>query len=137
MQVKMKSCWRILMNPWYWDEIAKCMQNVCTKRSWKWVIAHRELLDERTQTLFIMTSFEGIYNLGIQIRNMKMVFNIHGTWRRVIFEKLMMMIYDFFYSAKSLSRPYNIVQKSLRRLKIFYTMTKRLSRIKKIINFHH
>ena len=34
--------------------------------------------------------------VGIQIRNMKMVFNIHGTWRRVTFEKLMMKIYDFF-----------------------------------------
>ena len=28
--------------------------------------------------------------LGIQIRNMKMVFNIYGTWRRVTFEKLIM-----------------------------------------------
>ena len=34
--------------------------------------------------------------LGIQIRNMKMVFNIFGTWCRVMFEKLMMKIYDFF-----------------------------------------
>ena len=39
--------------------------------------------------------------LGIQIRNMKMYLNIYGTWRRVTFEKLMMKIYDFFYSAKS------------------------------------
>ena len=36
------------------------------------------------------------YSLGIQIRNMKMVFNIYGTWRWVTFEKLMMKIYDFF-----------------------------------------
>ena len=43
--------------------------------------------------------------LGIQIRNMKMVFNIYGTWHRVTFEKLMMKIYDFFYSAKSFSHP--------------------------------
>ena len=28
--------------------------------------------------------------LGIQIRNMKMDLNIYGTWRRVMFEKLMM-----------------------------------------------
>ena len=28
--------------------------------------------------------------------NMKMVFNIYGTWRWVTFEKLMMKIYDFF-----------------------------------------
>ena len=34
--------------------------------------------------------------LGIQIRNMKMVFNICGTWHRVMFEKLRMKIYDFF-----------------------------------------
>ena len=43
--------------------------------------------------------------LGIQIRNMKMGFNIYGTCRPVTFEKLMMKIYDFFYSAKSFSHP--------------------------------
>ena len=43
--------------------------------------------------------------IGIQIRNMKMVFNIYGTWRQVTFEKLMMKINDFFYSAKSFSHP--------------------------------
>ena len=32
-------------------------------------------------------------------------FNIYGTWRRVTFEKLMMKIYDFVYSAKSFSHP--------------------------------
>ena len=41
--------------------------------------------------------------VGIQIRNMKLVFNIYGTWRCVMFEKLMMKIYDFFYSAKLFS----------------------------------
>ena len=50
-----------------------------------------------------------IPKLGIQIQNMKMVFNIYGTLRWVTFEKLMMKIYDFFYSAKSFSPPYNIV----------------------------
>ena len=40
-----------------------------------------------------------VYNLGIQIRNMKMVFNFNCTWRWVTFEKLMMKIDDFFYSA--------------------------------------
>ena len=45
------------------------------------------------------------YWLGIQIRNMKMVFNIYGTWRWVTFEKLMMKINDSFYSAKSFSNP--------------------------------
>ena len=45
------------------------------------------------------------YNLGIQIRNMKMVFNFYCTWRWVMFEKLMMKIYDFFYSAKLFSHP--------------------------------
>ena len=43
--------------------------------------------------------------LGIQIRNIKMVFNIYGTWRWVTFEKLMMKIYDFFYLAMSFSHP--------------------------------
>ena len=44
-------------------------------------------------------------SVGIQIQNMKMVFNIYGTWSRVMFEKLMMKIYDFFESAKSFSHP--------------------------------
>ena len=34
--------------------------------------------------------------LGVKFRNMKMDFNIYGTWRRVMFEKVMMKIYDFF-----------------------------------------
>ena len=41
---------------------------------------------------------------------MKMDLNIYGTWRQVTFEKLMMKMYDFFYSAIScLVTPYNIV----------------------------
>ena len=36
---------------------------------------------------------------------MKMDLNIYGTWRQVMFEKLMMKIYDFFYSAKAFSHP--------------------------------
>ena len=48
---------------------------------------------------------QAIDNLGIQIRNMKMVFNFYCTWRWVTFEKLMMKIYDFFKSAKSFSHP--------------------------------
>ena len=32
-----------------------------------------------------------------------MVFNIYGTWLWVTFEKLMMKLYDFIYSAKSFS----------------------------------
>ena len=35
--------------------------------------------------------------IGIQIRNMKMVFNIYCTWHWMTFEKLMMKIYDFFF----------------------------------------
>ena len=38
------------------------------------------------------------YILGVKIRNMKMVFNTSGTWRRVTFEKL-----------SRLGTPYNIV----------------------------
>ena len=63
-----------------------------------------------------------MYVLGIQIRNMKMVFNISGTWHWVMFEKLMMKIYDFFIRLSHLVTLYNIVQKSLRRWKIFYTI---------------
>ena len=36
------------------------------------------------------------YALGVKVRNMKMVFNIYGTWCRVTFEKLIMKIYLFF-----------------------------------------
>ena len=49
--------------------------------------------------------FVYIPTLGVKIRNMKMVFNIYGTWHWVMFEKLMMKIYVFFYSAKSFSHP--------------------------------
>ena len=34
----------------------------------------------------------GDLRLGIQIRNMKIVFNIYGNWHRVMFEKIMMNI---------------------------------------------
>ena len=58
--------------------------------------------------LELLEAFFSVYvvlcTLGIQIRNMKMVFNFYCSWRWVTFEKLMMKIYDFFYSA-----PYNIV----------------------------
>ena len=43
------------------------------------------------------------YLVGIQVQNMKMDFNIYGTWHPVTFEKLMMKIYDFFYLAFSLN----------------------------------
>ena len=63
---------------------------------------------------------------------MKMGFNIYGTWRWVMFEKLMMKIYDFFIRLSRLVTTYNIVQKSLQRWNIFYTIlygvTKQLSR---------
>ena len=36
--------------------------------------------------------------IGIQIRNMKMDFNIYGTWRWGTFEKIIMKIYEFFYN---------------------------------------
>ena len=95
-----------------------------------------------SQIYIIQYQVVGRYELGIQIRNMKMVFNIYGTQRWVTFEKLMMKIYDFFIRLSRLVIPYiNIVQKSLRRWKSFYTIlyevTKRLSRIKQIIDFHH
>ena len=33
--------------------------------------------------------------LGVRVRNVKMDFNIYGTWCRVTFEKLMIMIFIF------------------------------------------
>ena len=55
------------------------------------------------QIIFCINSHK--YVLGIQIRNMKMVFNFYCTWRWVMFEKLMMKIYGFFNLAKSFSHP--------------------------------
>ena len=46
--------------------------------------------------IFFCNFSQKLHLLGIQILNMKMVFNIYGTWRRVTFEKLMMKYYDFF-----------------------------------------
>ena len=59
----------------------------------------------RTAATCCCLMLDGSYNLGIQIRKMKIVFNSYCTWCWVTFEKLMMKIYDFFYSAKSLSQP--------------------------------
>ena len=41
---------------------------------------------------------------------MKIVFNIYGTWPRVMFEKLTMKTYDFFIQLSRLVTLYNIVQ---------------------------
>ena len=49
-------------------------------------------IDNRQKTFQKNTT----YNLGIQIQNMKVVFNFYCTWRWVMFEKLMKKIYDFF-----------------------------------------
>ena len=48
--------------------------------------------------------------IGVKVRNMKMDFNIYGTWRQVGQWTLMMKIYDFFFIRLShLVTPYNIV----------------------------
>ena len=44
----------------------------------------------------VPTFDKGMYNLGVQVRNMKMDFKTGGTWCRVGQETLMMKIYDFF-----------------------------------------
>ena len=59
--------------------------------------SHQRELMEKMNDAALRRIKEGMYNLGIQIRNMKTVFNIYGTWRWVMFEKLMMKSYDFFY----------------------------------------
>ena len=60
-----------------------------------------------------------LYIIGVKVRNMKMDFDIYGTWRWVGQWILMMKIYDFFIRLSRLVTQYNIVQKSLRRWKIF------------------
>ena len=42
--------------------------------------------------------------IDVKVRNMKMDFNTGGPWRWVGQRTLMMKNYEFFYSAKSLSR---------------------------------
>ena len=42
-----------------------------------------------------------------------MVFYFNGTWHWVTFEKLMMKIYDFFYSAMSFSHPITVLPSRL------------------------
>ena len=43
-----------------------------------------------------MSYVNDAWGLGVQDQNIKVGFNTGGTWRRVLFEKLMMKIYDFF-----------------------------------------
>ena len=62
------------------------------------------LTQKRSVQILLLLNSEAC-RLGVKVRNMKMDFNIYGTWRQVTFEKLMMKIYDFFYSAKSFSHP--------------------------------
>ena len=72
---------------------------------------------------------------------MKIVFNISGTWRWVMFEKLMMKIYDFFNRLSRLVSVCNNINKKREDGRFSFillqTETKRLSRLKKIIYFHH
>ena len=80
-----------------------------------------------------------IYMLGIQIRNMKMVLNIYGTWRRVTFKKTNDENLWFFFRLSRLIPLYCVKIFHLRNdfCTILYRVTKPLSRIKKIINCHH
>ena len=80
-----------------------------------WLIRKRENAEKKQTAMTMGEVVNSIISLdkcklGIQIRNMKMVFNIYGNWRWVMFEKLMMKIYDFFFIRLShLVTPYNIV----------------------------
>ena len=69
-----------------------------------------------------MIEFDILPRLGIQIRNMKMVFNIYGTWRLVMFEKLMMKIYDFFIRLCRLVALYNNMLKIFHLRNDFYIL---------------
>ena len=75
--------------------------NPCRRTSKVFCKTHLGLREQAARRRRVVES-----RLGIQIRNMKMVLNIYGTWRQVTFEKLMMKIHEiFFYSAKSFSHP--------------------------------
>ena len=70
---------------------------------------------------------------------MKVVFRFHGTFRWVTFEKLMMKN-DFFYSAKSFNHPVQYCAKIIVKMEDFLhniIHPKQLSRLKKIMHFHH
>ena len=98
------------------------------------------ILDYRITTTFCV-SIILVHRLGVKVRNMKMDFNTEGTWRQVGQWTLMMTIYDFFIWLSRLVTPYNIVWKIFHLRSdfctILYRVTKRLSQIKKIIDFHH
>ena len=63
--------------------------------------------------------------LGIQIRNMKMVFNIFGTWRRVTFKKTNdENLWFFFIRLSRLVTPYKYCIKMEDFYTILYGVTK-------------
>ena len=108
------------------DWFRQRISSVTSSQSW---FRQRLIASDLEKKLVLLSRHEAgkqwsrcdISNLGIQIRNTKMVFNFYCTWRRVTFEKLMMKIYDFFFIRLS-HLVTHIVQKSLRRWKIFYTI---------------
>ena len=83
--------------------------------SWKWTFLQLKISDSLDFTkvaethVYCLVLWSSISTMKIYfnnyIRNMKIDFNFYFTWRWVTFEKLMMKIYDFFYSAKSFSHP--------------------------------
>ena len=77
------SCKGVLISKIILNKIHKNNNEIIT-------ISKKWLCDLWTSQILFMS------RLGIQIRNMKMVFDFYCTWRWVTFEKLMMKIYDFF-----------------------------------------
>ena len=67
-----------------------------------------------------------MYNLGVQDRKIKMVFNTRGSWRQVTFEKLMMKIYDFFNRLSRLVSVCNNINKKREDGRFSFMQTKRL-----------
>ena len=79
--------------------------------------------------------------IGVKIRNLKVDFKTGGTWRRVGQGILIMHIYDFFIRLSHLVSKCWSINKNCEDGRFLFIRrrfeTKRLSRVKKIINIHY
>ena len=60
--------------------------------------------------------------LGVQDQKIKMVFNAEGTWRQVMFEKLMIKIYDYFNRLSRLVSVCNNINKKCKDVRFSFKL---------------
>ena len=138
-----KTFWQLLKNIVFQSLLMRSMHILCLKdlqrNMFQWLNWAPMFLSWAVEDSPSVGWYQ-VHILGVKVRNMKMDFNTRDTWRGVGQWPLMMKINEFFYSAKSFNHPHIILcKKSSIFAVIFaqYYTGKRLSRIKKIINFHH